>query len=110
MGFHISKIKIGGNLKTDLEALTLIRKAVVSEVSEVRLQVDTNQGYTLETAKKAIDTFVQLKVQAIEQPLPYWDFEGTAQLRKWANGKIKIMLDEFIHSVRDKYSYTKYAL
>lgn len=98
MGFRILKIKVGGNLQTDIEALTLISNAVSPQV---RLRVDANQGYTIETAKTAIDAFAKLGIEAIEQPLPYWDFGGTAKLREWAKGKMLIMLDESIHSVHD---------
>lgn len=104
MGFSILKIKVGGNLEKDVAALRLITKTVPKGT---RLRVDANQGYTLQTAKNAIEAFAELNIEAIEQPLPYWDFAGTAKLHQWANGKILIMLDESIHSVHDAERVTQ---
>lgn len=96
-GFHILKVKAGINVKEDIEALTLIRQAVGDDI---RLRVDANQGYTVSTAVYALTEFQKLGIEAVEQCLPYWDFEGSAQVRAKVSG-IQVMLDESIHNHLD---------
>ena len=61
----------------DLRALTLIREAVGEDI---RLRVDANQGYNVETALEVLPTFEKLHIDAVEQCLPWWDFDGAAEL------------------------------
>lgn len=96
-GFHILKVKAGINVKEDIEALTLIRQAVGDNI---RLRVDANQGYNVSTAVYALGEFQKLGVEAVEQCLPYWDFEGSAKVRDKVSG-IQVMLDESIHNHLD---------
>lgn len=97
LGYRILKIKTGRDLADDIEALTLIRQAVGDGV---RLRVDANQGYTVETAQTALDAFKALGVEAVEQCLPWWDFDGAAYLKSRTKG-IALMLDESIHDSHD---------
>lgn len=96
-GFHILKVKAGINVKDDIQALTLIRQAVGDNI---RLRVDANQGYNASTAVYALNEFRKLGVEAVEQCLPYWDFEGSAYVRSKVSG-IQVMLDESIHNHLD---------
>lgn len=96
-GFNILKIKAGRNPKEDIKALTLIREAVGDKI---RLRVDANQGYSVSQAIYVLDPFTKLGIEAIEQCLPDWDFEGSAYVKDKARG-IQIMLDESIHLPRD---------
>ena len=97
MGYQILKVKVGAVLEDDIHALTLIRERVGPSI---RLRVDANQGYTIETALQAMKAFRPLGVEAVEQPLPAWDIEGTARLRT-TKGSLPVMLDESIHTVHD---------
>lgn len=97
LGYNILKIKVGIDPKSDIEALKLIRKAIGPDI---RLRVDANQGYTTSVAVGVLDSMEQLGVEAIEQCLPAWDFEGSAYVRSKAKG-IAIMLDESIHGPKD---------
>ena len=47
---------------------------------DVRIRIDANQGYGVETALKALPEFEKLGIDAAEQFLPWWDFEGAAEL------------------------------
>ena len=97
-GFGILKIKIGKSLENDISALQLIRR----EVGEnVRIRVDANQGYNVESALIALTEFEKLGVEAIEQCLPWWDFEGTRELKHRNATSVRLMLDESIHNVHD---------
>ena len=87
-GFNILKVKIGINPQDDLRALTLIRKAVGENV---RLRVDANQGYTVETALEVLPTFEKLHIDAVEQCLPWWDFDGASELHCADYFNIKLM-------------------
>ena len=97
-GFDILKIKVGINLDDDIRALTLIRQAVGKNV---RLRVDANQGYTVDQALRALQEFEKLGIDAVEQCLPWWDFDGAAQLKRENKTSVKLMLDESIHTIYD---------
>lgn len=96
-GFHILKIKAGICVEEDIRAMHLIREAVGSSI---RLRVDANQGYHASEAVYALKEFKKVGIEAVEQCLPDWDFEGSAYVRSRSEG-IQIMLDESIHNHRD---------
>ncbi len=97
-GFRILKVKTGIDLQRDIEALTQIRQAIGEEV---RIRVDANQGYDLETALTACKELESLGIEAMEQPLPWWDFDGAAELKRRNETTVALMLDESIHSPHD---------
>ena len=74
-----------------------MREAVGPEVS---LRVDANQGYTRAQASRMLAVYDSFGVDAVEQLLPAWDMEGSAELRAQARG-VRVMLDESIHGPRD---------
>ena len=96
-GFHILKVKAGICVEDDIRAMKLIREAVGPSI---RLRVDANQGYDVNDAVYAMEEFKKLGVEAVEQCLPVWDFEGAAYVRSKARG-IRVMLDESIHEPTD---------
>jgi len=96
-GFRILKIKVGLNPNEDIRAIRLIREKVGYKV---HLRVDANQGYSVSEAVGILEPFRELGVEAIEQCLPEWDFEGAAYVRAKARG-IQLMLDESIHGPQD---------
>ncbi|MBQ1270463.1 MAG: dipeptide epimerase [Clostridia bacterium] len=97
-GFKILKIKIGNDLNKDLESLAAIRKLVGNDV---RMRIDANQGYDVPTALEAMKEFEKIGIDAAEQFLPWWDFEGAAELKAKNTSALKLMLDESIHTVYD---------
>lgn len=97
-GFDILKIKIGNDLEKDLTALTKIRELVGPNV---RMRIDANQGYDVPTALAAMKEFEKIGIDAAEQFLPWWDFEGAAELKQKNTSALKLMLDESIHTVYD---------
>lgn len=96
-GFSVLKIKAGINPENDIRAIKLIREAVGPSV---RLRVDANQGYSVNDAIRTLNAFDEVGgVEAVEQPVPYWDVDGAAFIRSKVN--VKVMLDETIHTSID---------
>ena len=94
-GFKILKVKVGLDLEEDTRALTLIRGAAGPDV---RIRIDANQGYDVETALKALEVYEKLGIDAAEQFLPWWDFDGSAEIKRRNKTSVKVMLDESIHN------------
>ena len=97
-GLRILKVKIGLDLEHDIETLKRIR-AFAGE--DARIRVDANQGYDVATALKALKAFEAIGIDAAEQFLPWWDFEGAAELMRRNDTSVKLMLDESIHNIHD---------
>ncbi len=95
-GFKLLKIKAGIDPQKDIDAIKLIREAVGDNI---RLRMDANQGWTVSDAVKVIKAVEKYKVEAVEQPLSHWDFEGMASVRNKAD--IMIMADESVFSPID---------
>ena len=97
-GFRFIKIKVGLDVREDVERVAAIRKAVGPDLP---LRVDGNQGYDRAGATKACRAFEAFGLQWIEQPLPDWDIEGLAALAR--EFSTPIALDESIYDVHDVY-------
>ncbi|API93186.1 MULTISPECIES: mandelate racemase/muconate lactonizing enzyme family protein [unclassified Virgibacillus] len=102
IGFSILKIKAGNDPEHDIEAVKLIRQAVGNRV---RLRMDANQGWTSVQAIRVIREVDQYRVDAIEQPLAYWDIDGMKYVRNKTS--IPIMADESVHSPIDAVKIIK---
>lgn len=74
-GYTGLRLKIGpGQDAGNVEA---IREAVGEEVT---LRVDGNQGYSVAEAAKAIRAMEPFDIELVEQPTPWWDFRGLAEV------------------------------
>ena len=92
-GFRILKIKCGIDPQKDIEVLRQIRAAVGDTID---IRIDINQGYDVETAKRVLKEIDKFHISEAEQPLPYWDIHGMAELKKCS--PIPIMADESVHT------------
>lgn len=101
-GYKILKIKAGQNPLQDIEAIKAIRQAVGDSI---RLRVDANQGWNVNTSIVTMKEFEKYKVEAVEQPLPWWDIDGTTLIRKSVN--LGVMLDESVHTPEDAAKIVK---
>jgi o-succinylbenzoate synthase len=101
-GFRILKIKAGLNPEADLEAIKLIREAVGPDI---RLRVDANQGWTVNEAIRVMEEYEKYGVEAVEQPVRYWNIDGLAYIRR--HTKIALMADESCHSPEDALRLAK---
>jgi L-alanine-DL-glutamate epimerase-like enolase superfamily enzyme len=91
--FRRLKLKLGGRDGLDVE-----RVRAVSRVSDVPLQVDVNEYWTLDEALEALPQLEELGVEYCEQPLPAGDAQGAA-LKKAS--PLPIYVDEDCHTLAD---------
>jgi L-alanine-DL-glutamate epimerase-like enolase superfamily enzyme len=91
--FRRLKLKLGARDGLDVERVRSVRG-----VTEVPLQVDVNEYWTLEEAIEALPQLKDLGVEYCEQPLPQGDPAG-AELRRRA--PIPIYVDEDCHTLED---------
>jgi L-alanine-DL-glutamate epimerase-like enolase superfamily enzyme len=91
--FKRLKLKIGGRDGLDVE-----RVRAVHGVSEVPLQVDVNEAWSLDQALEALPHLAELGVEYCEQPLPAGDPDG-AELKR--SSPLPIYVDEDLHTLAD---------
>lgn len=96
MGFHSIKIKIGADAKADIARVAAIREAVGPDVD---LRVDANQGYSVDTAIKALRSMEKYDLLLIEQPVPRTDVHALAQVS--AALDTPVMADESVFTPSD---------
>jgi len=78
-GFRTIKLKVGRNPEEDIE----IVKAVRGEVGgQIMLRIDANQAWSIPTAIRQIKKMARYDPQYVEQPIPRWDINGLAHIRK----------------------------
>jgi L-alanine-DL-glutamate epimerase-like enolase superfamily enzyme len=88
--FRRLKLKLGGRDGLDVE-----RVRAVQEVTNLPLQVDVNEAWTLD---QALDHLPQLEIQYCEQPLPAGDPGGPELKRR---SPVTIFVDEDCHTLAD---------
>jgi L-alanine-DL-glutamate epimerase-like enolase superfamily enzyme len=91
--FRRLKLKLGGRDGLDVERVRAVRG-----VTDVPLQVDVNEYWSLEEALDALTQLAALGVEYCEQPLPAGDPEGPV-LR--SASPIPIYVDEDCHTLAD---------
>jgi L-alanine-DL-glutamate epimerase-like enolase superfamily enzyme len=101
-GFRIIKVKAGISADADVEAIARIREAVGKDV---HLRVDANQGWDVNTAIRVMAEYEKYGVEAVEQPLLYWDLDGMAYVR--SHTTIPLMADESLKSPQDAMKLAK---
>ncbi|MEI0604533.1 dipeptide epimerase [Brachyspira alvinipulli] len=99
-GFKILKVKIGLEPKKDIETIKMIREAVGNDII---IKADANQGYTVAEAVNVFNELLKYDVHGIEQPVPYWDINNMAEVRKKTS--MEIVADE---SVKDHHDAMKF--
>jgi L-Ala-D/L-Glu epimerase len=91
--FRRLKLKLGGGDGLDVERVRAVRS-----VTELPLQVDVNEWWTLDEALEAVAQLAGLGVQYVEQPLRAGDEDGRA-LRE--RSPVPIYVDEDCHTLAD---------
>jgi L-alanine-DL-glutamate epimerase-like enolase superfamily enzyme len=99
--FRRLKLKLGGGDGLDVERVRAVRG-----VTELPLQVDVNEWWSLEEALDALPQLAELGVEYCEQPLPAGD-EGGPVLRE--RSPIPIYVDEDCHVLADVASCVEIA-
>ena len=91
--FRRLKLKLGGRDGLDLERVRAVRA-----VTELPLQVDVNEYWTVDEALEALPQLAGLGVEYCEQPLPEGD-EGGAIVKE--RSPVPIYVDEDCHTLAD---------
>jgi L-alanine-DL-glutamate epimerase-like enolase superfamily enzyme len=91
--FKRLKLKLGGGDGRDVDRVRAVR-----EVTDVPLQVDVNEYWSLDEALDALPELAELGVEYCEQPLPAGD-PGGAELKRAA--AIPVYVDEDCHTLAD---------
>jgi L-alanine-DL-glutamate epimerase-like enolase superfamily enzyme len=87
------KLKLGARDGRDVERVRAVREA-----SDVPLQVDVNEAWTVDEALDALPQLAELGVEYCEQPLPAGD-DGGPTLKE--RSPIPIYVDEDCHTLAD---------
>lgn len=90
--FEVLKVKLGS--PDDRAMLEAIRS-----VTDQRIRVDANEGWSLEEAKANLGWLAALGVELVEQPLPADRIGETAELRRAS--PIPLVADESLHRAED---------
>jgi L-alanine-DL-glutamate epimerase-like enolase superfamily enzyme len=99
--FQRLKLKLGGGDGLDVERVRAVRG-----VTELPLQVDVNEWWSLDEALDALPQLAELGVEYCEQPLPAGD-EGGRVLRE--RSPIPVYVDEDCHTLADVASCAELA-
>ncbi len=91
--FRRLKLKLGAGDALDVERVRAVRA-----VTDLPLQVDVNEGWTLDEALEALPQLASLDVQYCEQPLPAGD-PGGIELRR--SSPLPVYVDEDCHTLAD---------
>ena len=91
--FRRLKLKLGGGDGNDVERVRAVRG-----VTDLPLQVDVNEYWTLEEAIDNAEQLVPLGVQYVEQPLPA-DDPGGPELKR--RSELPVFVDEDCHTLAD---------
>ncbi len=94
LGAKILKVKIGLNPDEDIERIREIRN-----VTDAKIRVDANQGYSLKQALRVLKAIERYDVEFAEQPINMHRIDDLRVLRE--NVAIPIMADESIHTKED---------
>ena len=95
-GFAAMKVKVGLDPASDIERVVAVRKAIGGDI---RLGVDANGGWPVRTALKVIPRLREENLFFVEQPVPAWDIDGMARVRRHA--ALPIIADESVYTTHD---------
>ena len=103
-GFNVLKLKVGKNLKEDLNRVRSISEAVDARI---KLRLDANQGWNPKQAVRIIRELQaeNTNIELIEQPVAAADIEGLKYVKD--NVLIPIMADESLFSPEDAIRLVK---
>jgi L-alanine-DL-glutamate epimerase-like enolase superfamily enzyme len=96
------KLKVGRDLTQDYDTLAAIRDRVGYDV---KIRIDANMSWSVPAAIKWIKALEQFDLQFTEQPVPDFDLEGMATVRRAVSSPIAA--DESCTSVRSALGLIK---
>lgn len=77
-GYAMLTIKVGFDVKEDIERVAAVRDAVGANYP---LEIDVNGAYTVEVAIPTLKKMERYGIEAVEQPVPWWDLQGMKEVR-----------------------------
>jgi L-alanine-DL-glutamate epimerase-like enolase superfamily enzyme len=96
-GFSTIKMKVGMKpIEMDLARVKAVRDDIGPSIN---IRVDANQCWRHTEAIKVLRKMQKYDLQYVEQPVPYWDLEGMARVRKAI--EIPVEADESLFSYHD---------
>jgi L-alanine-DL-glutamate epimerase-like enolase superfamily enzyme len=95
-GHQWLKMKVGLDLRRDIEVVAAVRDAVGPAVG---IYIDANQGYSTADALAAAEEFARLRIALFEEPVAMGNFMGLAKLAR--DGRMMLLLDEGILTPAD---------
>ncbi len=95
-GYLTLKVKVGRDIDQDARRLKAIRETVGTEM---KIRVDANMAWSRSTARRAIAALEPYGLQYVEQPLPWTDIDGMAELSRSVD--VPIAADESCTGVRE---------
>lgn len=95
-GAKIIKLKIGRDVRLDIERVKAIRDTFGYDFL---LRTDANQGYTPKETVEFLDKTLDYQIELIEQPTVLWDVAGLKYVTQ--HSRVPIMADETVHSPVD---------
>jgi len=100
-GFAL-KLKMSGEIESDLSRVSAVRDAVGGDVF---IKVDANEAYDARTAIRVAKGLANYGVEIFEQPVPRNQFEALWEVKK--NSPVKIEADQSVRTVEDAYRLVK---
>ncbi|MCJ7606019.1 MAG: mandelate racemase/muconate lactonizing enzyme family protein [Dehalococcoidales bacterium] len=96
-GYGGLKLKVGANnVEDDVEMVAEVRRAVGNNV---KIMTDTNGGWSYLQALKFLHLVGKYDLFLAEQPVPWWDMDGLARLRRKVD--VPIFADEAAAELND---------
>lgn len=89
LGYTEIKLKVGRDLAQDDNTLAAIRAAIGSDI---KIRIDANMNWSVPTAIKWIRELEKYGLMYVEQPVPDYDLDGMAAVRRAVN--VPIAADE----------------
>jgi L-alanine-DL-glutamate epimerase-like enolase superfamily enzyme len=82
-GFRVLKVKVGAlSPDEDVENMRIIRQTVGPDI---QIMIDANGAWTYFEAMRVLRKMERYDIAVAEQPLPWWDVDGLARLRRKVN-------------------------
>jgi L-alanine-DL-glutamate epimerase-like enolase superfamily enzyme len=102
-GYGGLKLKVGANIiEEDIEMVAEVRRAVGNDV---KIMTDTNGGWDYMQALKFLRQVDKYNLFLSEQPIPRWDIDGLARLRRKVD--IPIFADEAASELSDLHKLAR---
>jgi L-alanine-DL-glutamate epimerase-like enolase superfamily enzyme len=96
-GFKAMKLKVGARTPDeDIEMIGALRAAVGNNI---KIMIDTNGGWMYHQALYVLQRVAKYNIYLSEQPVPWWDIDGLARLRKKVD--VPIFPDEAAAELND---------